>query len=300
MSTQAKTRTRSQRSTTPSGGNNSKQSTSAVQSVNLNGTTRKSIPPCENSSKQCNLSNSKCDIDTEVSLNDHLSSLHGKFNEVRKQIEVQNQSLECRLNEFSVKLSLIDKLVAENTLLKERVTKLEQKIDKMGINSRGSEISEMDSIANEIDERNRRKRNIIVCNVEENSHSKLDDVIREDKSRICTLLGTIDPSVTASDLKCFRLGRRNNNKPRPIKVILKHENQVIEIMKNRFKLSAPIRVYRDQTVIQRNKYMKLKDELKIRGQNGEKDLIIKFIKGIPRIINTNSKNSSCIIKTSGA
>jgi chaperonin cofactor prefoldin len=203
------------------------------------------------------------------------------------------------MNELTSKLSIIDELVAENLLLKDRINNLEIKVNMLE-SSKPSDDTEINSIAAEIEERSKRRNNLIICNMEESLSTVRNEIINEDRTRVYNFLKDADNSISHLELRCFRLGKKTNNKPRPIKVILKNPNQVAEVLKGKMNLSHQYKIYRDQTVIQRNQYIKLKEELNARVQNGEKNLVIKFIKGYPKIVNNNnSKNSYATFKTFG-
>jgi uncharacterized protein YfkK (UPF0435 family) len=210
----------------------------------------------------------------------------------------QNKNLLFKINEITSKLTIIDELVAENLRLKDRMNSLEEKINKLE-SAKRCDVTEVNSIAAEIEDRNRRRNNVIVCNMEESVLTERREIVNDDTTKVFNFLKNANGSLSYSDLRCFRLGRGNNGKPRPIKVVLRSQNQVAEVMKNKFQLSNQYAVYRDQTVIQRNQYIKLREELNSRVKNGEKNLAIKFIKGCPKIVNNNnnSKNSIATFKT---
>lgn len=245
-------------------------------------------------------------VDGDVSINDvinidtklkqNLSSLHHSIKDVKEEMMSQNRNIITKMNDLTSKLSIIDELVAENILLRERINNLEKKIDNLE-STKKLDVSEMNSIASEIEERSLRKNNVIVCNVEESSLAERSEIINDDRMKVYNFLKGADSSISLSDLRCFRLGKRNN-KPRPIKVVLRSPIQVAEVMKNKMNLSSNHRIYRDQTVIQRNQYIQLKEELSIRTRKGERNLLIKFIKGCPKIVTSNnSKNSYATYKT---
>lgn len=50
-----------------------------------------------------------------------------------------------------------------------------------------------------------------------------------------------------------------------------------------------IKIYSDQTVCQRKHLERLKEELKTRIAKGESDLLIRYVKDIPRIVKSDEK-----------
>ena len=108
---------------------------------------------------------------------------------------------------------------------------------------------------------------------------------------MCTTLLVADP-----ELKVSRLGKFDstpNKRSRPIKVVFSSEANVISTLKKLKKLKlksiqkfAKISIFRDRTPMQIKIYNDVKTELNNRLQNGESNLKIKFIKGIPNIISS--------------
>lgn len=290
----SKTRTRSHRVSNnaqpaPGENNNSKQAPS---------TSRRSMPSSEGKINQGPIPNSIDSSNIDQSMKEHIANLHKSFDDIKNQLELQNKSLTSKMHDISTKLSVMDKLVQENALLKERVKNLECDVAKL---QNDCKMDGIDTITSEIEERNRRRNNVIVFNVEESAEEDREKSLNDDRKRIYNLLRVADQALTIADMKCFRLGKKDRNKPRPVKVILNNQSHVSELMKNRTKIQGSIKIFRDQTVIQRNLFLKLKDELNTRTRKGEKNLYIKFVKGAPRIFtNGDSKNFNAITKTSGA
>lgn len=84
-----------------------------------------------------------------------------------------------------------------------------------------------------------------------------------------------------------RLGRREPEKKRPITVVLKSCQDAIWILKNKSKARKEVRVYDDKTPKQREELNQLRNSLKARTVGGEANLTIKYIKGSPKIVQTN-------------
>ena len=86
--------------------------------------------------------------------------------------------------------------------------------------------------------------------------------------------------------KILRLGKRSA-KPRPLKIVLKSPDDVKLVFKNRDKLPNN-RVKNDYTPMQQQQLRKIYDELQQRKNNGENDIMVKFINNTPTIIKQNS------------
>lgn len=203
--------------------------------------------------------------------------------------------------------SSTEKLLAENNNIKKevsqlqktssatvsKITSLETEIEKLKITQplqSSSQIFAGETIIYEMQERERRSKNIIVVGLPESTNA--DDSVRngEDVSSIQKIL--IDSlSVNSKVAKVMRLGKFFTGKARPMKVSLESSQEVKEILKNKTRLPDKVRVYNDQTPTEKNVLKELGQELARRKENGEQDLIIKYIKGSPKIVQA-TKNSN--------
>ncbi|KOB55113.1 Uncharacterized protein OBRU01_25821, partial [Operophtera brumata] len=125
------------------------------------------------------------------------------------------------------------------------ITSLETEIENLKITAfpqSSSQIFANESIINEVQERERRGKNIIVI---------LKDAL----------------SINAKVAKVMRLGKLFTGKVRPVKVILESSQVVKEILKNKNKLPENVRVYNDQTPTEKNVLKELSQELVRRKDN---------------------------------
>lgn len=108
--------------------------------------------------------------------------------------------------------------------------------------------------------------------------------------------GTANPPAQ----HCFRLGRKQSGKPRPIKCILRCETEAVELLRSfnekkrandeLLKIGAPlfgVSLSRDRTLAERNYLHELRQELERRINGGEEDLTIRYITGVPKILSKN-------------
>lgn len=131
----------------------------------------------------------------------------------------------------------------------------------------------------ELQERKSRECNVIMFNVPE----AVDPCnATHDVNLVAELLSSIAPSDQIK--KVIRLGKRNDSKPRPTKIILGSSDVARNIVKHRRHIQKGIHLKSDETPRQRQYMTALRKELDRRKQLGEIDLIIKYIGGIPRII----------------
>jgi len=136
---------------------------------------------------------------------------------------------------------------------------------------------------NELHDRQSREKNIILFNVPES----INDV--DDTSLVNDILAKIDAPVAISHI--VRLGKLEP-KPRPIKITCEKKSDVRLILKSKNRLrNLPdkkfIHVTVDWTTSQRSFYNKVREQLSIRKNNGEYNIYIGYIKGVPTILQKN-------------
>lgn len=184
----------------------------------------------------------------------------------------------CREGLFQVPILIksVEQLRQEVVQLREKLTTTVA--SESNVNSDASEILE------EMAERERRSCNIVLGGVPESEST--ETAIRQDHDlKIVTEVITgNDMGVQPSDiLKVVRLGKKGD-KSRLLKVIMKSRNSAVKVLKNRSKLSKPFFAFGDQTPKQRKELLTRREELNTRLADGETDLTIKFVKGVPKII----------------
>lgn len=147
-----------------------------------------------------------------------------------------------------------------------------------------------DNIMYEVYERMERSKNIIISGIREIHIDSMEKRREMDRSEVKKQLLIIYPNCP-EPLKIFRLGKYDGNKTRPLKVCFSSSEISKTIVKNKSKLTDPsIKIYSDQTPSQRQTMSNLRDELRHRREKGENNLIIKYIKGNPKIIQQQPKN----------
>lgn len=149
-----------------------------------------------------------------------------------------------------------------------------------------------DAIINEISDRQKREKNLIIYKLKEEDGTPTEKRAA-DLLTVKEIIKTISPDIHVDSIKTYRLGKSNNNKHAPVKVILSSRDDVLSILKNKKKLkdsNYKVNISTDQTKMQQEYFNKLNNQLSERKQNGESGLYIRYINGVPTI--TQSKNSS--------
>lgn len=183
-------------------------------------------------------------------------------------------------------MNLVTDLTKKVKELSEQLTNISQNTTSI----RSLDPNAMEEIINEANERQKRASNIIIHNLMESPATE-----NADKLEINTLFSKI-PGVHSSGFHSIRLGKpRTNGSPRPLKVILENNADTLTILKSYKKLlpeETNIHITFDKTPIQRENMKRLQTELEQRKNNGDSDLIIKYINGSPKIINSKNEQLS--------
>lgn len=174
------------------------------------------------------------------------------------------------LNEIRENFNRIDNDICE---IKKRVEQLEKNHNENCNDS----LLLANSVCDEIADRNRRAKNIILHGLG-NSENGEDDL-----TLFNNMLNEI-PSMPQA-LSASRIGKSRDNLSRPIKITFASREEVITIFKNKqFFIQKNLKITNDQTLQERNYLNLLRNQLKLRVEAGDKNLTIKYINGSPKII----------------
>ncbi|KAL4104941.1 hypothetical protein QTP88_020217 [Uroleucon formosanum] len=190
-----------------------------------------------------------------------------------------------RFDDLSIEIT---KISNENSILKTNVSKLENKLLEIeNISSLSSQISEF-NITNELADRQPRAQNIILYNLSEDSNNTQNSTSDGDRLKLIFNEMKID----FNPINFNRLGKLSN-RTRPLKITFMDTKNIFKILRGQSKLRhfpdfKDLPFSSDKTLKQREHMQTLRKELQSRRENGEIDIIIKYIKGNSQII--NSKN----------
>lgn len=147
----------------------------------------------------------------------------------------------------------------------------------------------------ELDERNKRKQNIILFNVDE-INANATEKANHDLDMTRNILGALNANISMDHLEVHRLGRLNSNsnseRHRPLKVVLGSVGDVHRVLKTAKRLGDSsvyrgVRISTDRTRRQLDYYKKVKAEMDSRIANGATNLKIKYQQGVPTIVSLN-------------
>lgn len=134
-----------------------------------------------------------------------------------------------------------------------------------------------DLVAETIDRINRTK-NIVVVGVPETI----------DNTEVVDNIKSVCGAGNVSVVKAYRVGKKQVNKPRLVKIELLSSRDAFQILKDKNRLKDSVHsnyiIKRDETPRQRDYLKSLRSELDKRLREGEQNLTIKYIRGIPKIV----------------
>uniref|UniRef100_A0A6P7GB43 Uncharacterized protein LOC114340024 n=1 Tax=Diabrotica virgifera virgifera TaxID=50390 RepID=A0A6P7GB43_DIAVI len=166
---------------------------------------------------------------------------------------------DCRLSFKSV-----PKLIREIDNFKNELSALKQDMLKLKA-EKGANSFSVDDVVNELHEREKRSKNILIFNLPELSNTS------EDASQVKSILSKAHASINTNEVKILRFGNVNKNGHRPIKVIFSSASDALHVIKNKQTVSREKKIYfiLDQTPNQRKLLDSLRSELSERQNAGE-------------------------------
>lgn len=152
-----------------------------------------------------------------------------------------------------------------------------------------------EEIIHEINQRNEKRNNLLFFGIKESPNTtNASDRQEHDKDKIRSVLEFLSPGVNYDEIKPVRLGKHDPSKstPRPVKIRFVNPETVSDLVRKSKNLRSVARfngisISFDRTPRQIAAYKSIKTNLDNRIANGEKDLRIKYINGIPKIVSKN-------------
>jgi hypothetical protein len=229
----------------------------------------------------------KTQTDNLFQINNHVSEIKDEV----KSIKSVTESLQHKVNELSQELHGIK---IEYSEAQEKITLLENDIIRMkehkNIESQNSKSLSLchEDLITELKDRNDREKNIIIVGISE-KHDKNSSVRKAHDSGIVERTISLIYENCPKPNKIIRLGKYKPDMSRLLKVCFDSTDVTRQLLRNRSKLPETVKLFADQTPSQKAYLQSLKEELKRREDDGEQNLIIKYINGRPKILQNNSQ-----------
>ncbi|KAF6203362.1 hypothetical protein GE061_003780 [Apolygus lucorum] len=279
--------------------------------------------PSAKSSWKCN----SCLNNSSISgTNDNISDSNDQLIGNPASDDPSTASLKCLLTQFSAEIrdqaqsnkdelkglitslgSKVDACVAGLQSLTTRVDKIKNDFDTKyaAVNERlntlesaGSDpsgsrecpLNVEDSMA-EIEERRRRASNVILFDIPESATADAVGAAGDDLRAIEEALSKLKPEFSGLVDRFFRIGRVNQDKVRPLKVIFDSPSTATKVLAtNRATHPRLLSISSDKTPTQQAYLTKLRNTLKSRMEAGENNLTIRYVSGVPRIVTLSSNH----------
>lgn len=233
-----------------------------------------------------------CIRESQTSLSTEIDAKYdrmwGEFKGFTSRLDDQEKVISDHTNSITIVESRLSKIEADLDAIKNTPV-VSSNMQAASAAAQGS--LTIDGLSEELCERVKRSRNVIVFGVDEPRADSAATRKLEDENYVTALFNTLE--VHPVILRVFRLGRRKEaGGKRPMKVVCQSEEAVHNIIKNVRKLKnkrefVNVSVSYDRTPRQLAQYRVLKEEVKNRLDSGEKNLRIRYVSGTPKIVSLN-------------
>lgn len=215
----------------------------------------------------------------------HLACVHLTADDVSKFTRLQTKAVKIYCKNCCAEVDTISSL--KKLILTLQADLLELKNNLSSKPPTADIYPDMESIISEINDRNRRESNIIISGIPE---------AVDFNDKVSQIITKVAPSVPIDDIKVHRIGSPQNSpnaRPRLVKVKLSNPETARTVLRSAAKIrSFPdfrnIYVNPDRTHMQMQYFKKIKAELDSRKANGENNIRISYVNGIPKV--TQLKN----------
>lgn len=227
--------------------------------------------------------------------NSKLSTISNDVVTIKQQMRSIEQKTDNILLEQSKFKNELSQLKTRYSQAEKKIVSLEDDIKQLKLSTGPIEgnpntISCREDIISEMKERSLREKNLIISGIPESNATDRVERLEYDTNEVIKIIKNVDVN-TPYPTHCMRLGKYQPNKARPIKVIFALSETAKNMLKKRSNNTIEkIKIYSDNT-IQQQKYLNLiKEELNQRKNKGENNITIKYIRGVPKIVDLQSKN----------
>ena len=200
--------------------------------------------------------------------------------------KMKKDILDTLMTEVDKQTSLVKELVKKVEDLNGRNAQLEKRCLKLEDDMK----TVATSIFEELDERGRRKRNLIISGIPESTEGTAKERKEADREKVKSILYKL--SLEEGDIvaRQHRIGRVNEGRNRLLKIVCHGEESKLAVLRRSKVLrdSAKfqnIYINADLTSMQRNERKRLRDEFKRRRALGE-DVALRY----GRIVSANDRN----------
>lgn len=238
---------------------------------------------------------SKCNKDTETFPCDSCGAMLCRVcgdltaSEVKCLQLVAKRRLVFYCSECEAGLKQVPLLVAKVTEMQAQLADLIASREQVGAPLCPDSVDE--AVFEEVSDRLSRRKNVVLFGVPDDNNKEAD------RRLLSQILDIVLPEVAVDGMNMFRLGRfkGENGGPRPIKLKLKNEQLVDDILSGSRLLKDSQEFKRvfispDRTKKQTLFYKDVKKRFDERRARGEQNITIRYVNGMPKIVNKGKKN----------
>ncbi|KAL0819432.1 hypothetical protein ABMA28_007537 [Loxostege sticticalis] len=250
--------------------------------------TRKRKERCDQEEYKNDIASLRADImiyfkEMSKTQNENLKIIREEMREIKDEIKAIKSVTENFTQQLKEVNDDIKNIKLNNTATQEKICHLEKEISQLKTKDSSdnliaeSPLLKCENLIQELKDRSDREKNIIITGIPE----------KTDKHFNVRRIHDIEEFTKLATSVIYVPGKN-----RPLKISFNKNDTPKLLLQNRAKFPDTVKIYSDQTPTQKQYLQSVKEELKRRLDEGEKDLIIKYIKGIPSIIETktNQKN----------
>lgn len=232
-----------------------------------------------------------------------MDSMRKNLDDIKEQIsEIKSSTTNLTMEQNNIKLELISfknricsgenkiqTLESNVTNIANKIAATDTKFSTLEANFSSANViptdvdSTKENLLREMQDRHNRLKNIIVSGIPEIVETNISNRRDNDQREVTEVLNTLSNNCP-QPVKIFRIGKYNPDKHRNIKVCFNEAETPRLLLSNRSKLGKPLKIFSDQTPMQQQYFNKVKNEFTQRQLAGETNLIIKYVKGVPKIV----------------
>lgn len=229
-------------------------------------------------------------------LNNRLDIMSESISDIKSDIGNLTSNVHEIVDDLGILRNTVGDTVQRVDDLTERITNIEGNLQDLtnNISTNVDNFSQINKYAIEIEERIKRKCNLILFGLFESRATTIDkDDINDDKKNVLNFISTFFDSSTITDIKTYRIGnfKQDHQRPRPLKIVLSNYTVAKSLHRKfmsakkaaRDNLMKGMSLHPDKTKYQLEEVTSLKKQLDLRISQGEKNLCLTFRHGTPAI-----------------
>ncbi|CAA9994893.1 unnamed protein product, partial [Nesidiocoris tenuis] len=214
-------------------------------------------------------------------------------NNVKQELSLQLSGLETRISSMESRFSAVESALGELDRLEGDLREIKKDVQELKNENLSHRLHKIESssgasfqeLVSEVRDRQERSANVIFFDVEEGAASTPFQASSTDAAFLEKAFADLNLSMSESVRDFQRIGKfRSSGAPRPVLVRLSSSETATQMLaRNRVMNPKKYSISADKTIREREHLQELRNELKSRTDNGENDLTIRYVRGVPLI-----------------